>query len=132
MLAAWGDRLSLAVVNSPEATVVSGEVTAVEEFAGACAAAELRSRILPVSYASHCAEVEQLRPQILAALAGIVPGAGRVPMVSAMTGEFLAGPELDAGTGGDSLRAPVEFDRAVRVLAAAGHRVFSRRPRIRC
>ena len=23
-----------------------------------------------------------------------------------------------------SLRAPVEFDRAVRVLAAAGHRVF--------
>jgi acyl transferase domain-containing protein len=124
MLAAWGDRLSLAVVNGPEATVVSGEVTAVEEFAGACAAAGLRSRILPVSYASHCAQVEQLRPQILAALAGIVPGAGRVPMVSAMTGEFLAGPELDGGYWYDSLRAPVEFDRAVRVLAEAGHWVF--------
>jgi len=124
MLSAWGGRLSLAVVNSPEATVVSGEATAVEEFAGTCAAAGLRSRILPVSYASHCAEVEQLRPEILDALDGIAPRPGRVPMVSAMTGEFLAGPELDAEYWYASLRAPVEFDRAVRVLAEAGHGVF--------
>ena len=35
-------------------------------------------------------------------------------MVSAMTGEWLDGPELDAGYWYDSLRSPVEFDRAVR------------------
>ena len=57
-------------------------------------------------------------------LAGISPGPARVPMVSAMTGEVLAGPELDAGYWYESLRAPVEFDRAVRVLAGTGHGVF--------
>jgi acyl transferase domain-containing protein len=45
-------------------------------------------------------------------------------MVSAMTGAWLDGPEADAGYWYDSLRAPVEFGRAVAALAAAGHRVF--------
>ena len=45
-------------------------------------------------------------------------------MVSAMTGAWLDGPEADAGYWYDSLRAPVEFDRAIRALAGAGHRVF--------
>jgi acyl transferase domain-containing protein len=41
-----------------------------------------------------------------------------------MTGEWLDGPEAGAEYWFDSLRSPVEFDRAVRVLAGAGHRVF--------
>jgi len=45
-------------------------------------------------------------------------------MISAMTGQWLEGPEADAGYWYDSLRAPVEFERAVRVLAGDGHRVF--------
>ena len=45
-------------------------------------------------------------------------------MVSAMTGEFLAGPEAGARYWYDSLRAPVRFDGAVAALAARGHRVF--------
>src|ERR1019366_9714741 len=75
-------------------------------------------------YASHGAQVEVIREEILAALAGVVPGPASIPMVSAMTGQWLDGMELEAGYWYDSLRAPVEFDRAVRVLAGAGHRVF--------
>jgi acyl transferase domain-containing protein len=45
-------------------------------------------------------------------------------MVSAMTGKWLDGPELDAGYWYASLRAPVEFARSVRALTAGGHRVF--------
>src|SRR5579875_2574749 len=45
-------------------------------------------------------------------------------MVSAMTGEYLDGPEAGASYWYASLRNPVEFDRAVRVLAGGGHRVF--------
>ena len=45
-------------------------------------------------------------------------------MISAMTGEFLDGPEAGAQYWFASLRAPVEFHRAVRVLAGAGHQVF--------
>jgi acyl transferase domain-containing protein/acyl carrier protein len=123
-IAPWGDRLSVAAVNGPEATVVSGESTAVDEFIADCVAREVRARRLPVDYASHSAQVEAIKPELLALLDGISPGAARIPMVSAMSGAWLAGPDAGAGYWYASLRAPVEFDRAVRVLAAAGHQMF--------
>ena len=123
-LAAWGGRLSVAAMNGPAATVVSGDPDAVAELAAQCTAAGARARVLPVDYASHSAQVEQIRAEILSVLAGITPEPARIPMVSALTGEFLAGPEADAEYWYQSLRAPVEFDRAVRVLAEAGHGTF--------
>jgi acyl transferase domain-containing protein len=45
-------------------------------------------------------------------------------MVSAMTGEFVAGPELDAGYWYASLRSTVQFARATEVLGRAGYGVF--------
>ena len=120
----WGDRLAVAAVNGPAATVVSGEPAALEELAAACQAGAVRATVLPVDYASHSAQVEQIREQILAGLAGITPGPARVPMISAMTGQPLDGPQAGAGYWYDSLRAPVDFGRAVRVLGEAGHRVF--------
>ncbi len=123
-LAAWGDRVSLAAVNGPAATVVSGEPGALQELADLCEAEGVRARMIPVDYASHSAQVDALEDDILNVLAAITPGPARITMVSAMTGEPLEGPELDAGYWYASLRASVEFDRAIRVLAADGHRVF--------
>ena len=123
-LGTWDDRLSVAAVNGPAATVVSGDLDALAELAAECAAHGVRTKALPVDYASHSRQVEEIRQEILSVLDGIAPGPGRVPMVSALTGEFLDGPEAGAGYWYESLRAPVEFDRAVRVLAAAGHGVF--------
>ncbi len=123
-LPVFGERVSLAAVNGPVATVVSGDLAALEELAASCEADGVRARIIPVDYASHSAQVDALEDDILNVLAGITPGPARVPMVSAMTGEPLAGPELDAGYWYASLRASVEFDRAIRVLSADGHRAF--------
>jgi acyl transferase domain-containing protein/acyl carrier protein len=116
--------LSVAAVNGPDATVVSGDPAAVAALVAACVADGVRARVLPVDYASHGPQVEALEAEITAVLAGIVPGRARISMVSAMTGKWLDGPELDAGYWYASLRAPVEFARSVRVLAAGGHRVF--------
>ena len=96
-IAAWGGRLSVAAVNGPAATVVSGDPEAVAELAAACAAAGVRARVLPVDYASHSAQVEAIREEILAALDGITPGPARVPMVSAMTGELAGRPGARRG-----------------------------------
>ncbi|HEY0933645.1 MAG TPA: acyltransferase domain-containing protein, partial [Trebonia sp.] len=123
-LAAYGGQLSVAAENGPDATVVSGEPAAVAALAEACLAEGVRARVLPVDYASHGPQVEELRADILAALDGIAPRPGRIPMISALTGEWLDGPELDPGYWYASLRSPVEFSRAVRALAARGHRVF--------
>jgi candicidin polyketide synthase FscB len=123
-IAPWGEQLSVAAVNGPAATVISGEPEALAELAAACATAGVRSKPLPVDYASHSAQVETLRAEILAALAPVTPGPALIPMVSAMTGEWLDGLEAEAGYWFQSLRSPVEFDAAVRVLAAAGRGVF--------
>ena len=123
-VAAWGGRLSVAAVNGPAATVVSGEPEALSELAAACAAAGIRARVLPVDYASHGPQVEGLREEILAALGGVTPGPAVIPMVSAMTGGWLDGLEAEAAYWYESLRSPVEFGRAVQVLAQAGHGTF--------
>ena len=114
----------MAAVNGPAATVVSGEPAALAELVAACEAAGVRARVLPVDYASHGPQVEGLREEILAALGGVTPGPAVIPMVSAMTGGWLDGLEAEAGYWYQSLRSPVEFGRAVRVLADAGHGVF--------
>jgi acyl transferase domain-containing protein/acyl carrier protein len=123
-IASWGGRLSVAAVNGPDVTVVSGEPAALEEMAAACEADGVRARRLPVDYASHSPQVDAIRAEILAALDGVTPGPAMVPMISAMTGEWLEGAAADAGYWFDSLRAPVDFARAVTVLAADGYRVF--------
>jgi acyl transferase domain-containing protein/D-arabinose 1-dehydrogenase-like Zn-dependent alcohol dehydrogenase/acyl carrier protein len=124
MIAAWGVRLSVATVNGPDATVVSGDPAAVAELAAACQAAGTRARLLPVDYASHSAQVAEIREEVLAALDGITPSPAVIPMISAMTGKYLRGTEATAAYWYESLRAPVEFSRAITVLAQAGHRVF--------
>ncbi|HEY2237971.1 MAG TPA: SDR family NAD(P)-dependent oxidoreductase, partial [Streptosporangiaceae bacterium] len=123
-IAGLGDQVSVAAVNGPSATVVAGDPGALDELAARCEAAGIRTRRVAVDYASHSSQVETLREQILDALDGISPEPGRVPMVSAMTGELLTGTELDARYWYDSLRAPVEFARAIGTLAAGGHRAF--------
>ncbi|WP_455753787.1 type I polyketide synthase, partial [Streptomyces koyangensis] len=122
-LASFGELLSVAAVNGPSATVVSGEPEALRELESSYGEL-VRTRMIPVDYASHGPQVDELRGDILAALEGIVPGEAGIPMVSALSGEWLAGPELDAGYWYASLRETVEFDRAVRVLGEAGHGVF--------
>jgi acyl transferase domain-containing protein len=105
--------------------VVSGAVPALEELAAACAGEGIRTRVVPVDYASHCAQVEAIREEVLGALAAVVPGPARIPMMSAMTGRFLDGADAGAGYWYESLRSPVRFSAAVGALAASGHGVFA-------
>ncbi|MFD0632066.1 type I polyketide synthase [Catenulispora yoronensis] len=123
-IAEFGDRVSVAAVNGAKATVVSGEPEALQEIKAAAEAEDIRARIIPVDYASHCAQIDALESDIKRALAEVRPAAAVIPMISAMSGEWLSGPEADAGYWYASLRSPVEFDRALRTLAAGGHQVF--------
>ncbi|WP_152648745.1 type I polyketide synthase, partial [Streptacidiphilus anmyonensis] len=76
-LAVWGeDRISVAAVNGPSAVVVSGEPVALDELLASCEADGVRARRVPVDYASHSAQVESIREELLTVLAGIEPRAG--------------------------------------------------------
>jgi hypothetical protein len=116
----WGGRLSVAAVNGPAAVVVSGEPAALGELLAGCEREGVRARRVAVDYAAHSAQVDQVRAELVAALAGVAPRAARVPMLSTVTGEWVGAGELDAEYWFANLRQPVRFAEAARGLVAEG------------
>ncbi|MFW6693106.1 SDR family NAD(P)-dependent oxidoreductase [Streptomyces sp. MAR4 CNX-425] len=123
-LAPWEDRLSIATVNGPRTTVVSGETAAVEEFTAACTADGVRVRRVGVDYASHSPQVEAVRDRILADLDGIAPRPGTVPFYSTVTGGEMDTRELNAEYWYANLRHTVRFEQVTRLLLDRGQDVF--------
>ncbi|MEU5032134.1 type I polyketide synthase [Streptomyces milbemycinicus] len=120
----WDGRLSVAAVNGPSSTVVSGDADALEELLEGYEADGVRARRVPVDYASHCAHVDALRGPLLDALSGIEPKAGTVPLYSTVTGRRIDGTTMDAGYWYTNLRQQVRFQEATEALLADGHGVF--------
>ncbi|MFE7515554.1 type I polyketide synthase, partial [Streptomyces sp. NPDC057540] len=116
-------RLSVAAVNSPGMTVVAGDGDDLDALA-AHYGEDVRTRRVPVAYASHSPHVDAVRDTLTAELAGIAPHAGTVPLHSTVTGTALDGSELDADYWYRNLREPVGFEPAVRALLHAGHELF--------
>ncbi|MFD9545139.1 type I polyketide synthase, partial [Streptomyces sp. NPDC060022] len=116
-------RVSVAAVNGPSSTVVSGDDEALDAFMAECESTGIRTRRIPVDYASHSPRMDQLRERILADLAGLTPAVGTVPMLSTLTGDTVNG-DLNAQYWFDNLRSTVEFETAVRSLLEQGMRTF--------
>ncbi|GCD99361.1 polyketide synthase [Embleya hyalina] len=123
-LSAWGGRISVAAVNGPGQVVVSGEADALAELVAVVTDEGGRARLIPVDYASHSAQVEEIRGRIVADLARIVPVSGSVPLWSTVTGDWLDTAGMDAEYWATNLRETVRFEEAVRGLAESGHGVF--------
>ncbi len=124
-IASWGEeRISVAAVNGPSSVVVSGEPEALDGLIASCEADEVRARRVPVDYASHSAQVELLREELLELLAPVQPKNAQVPFLSTVTGEWVEGPELDAEYWFTNLRRTVELEGAVRRLLDEGFGVF--------
>ncbi|MGW2277164.1 type I polyketide synthase [Streptomyces sp. NPDC001770] len=123
-IAPWGGRISIATVNGPSAVVVAGEPAALEEFIEAGERDGVRTRRVPVDYASHSAQVETVREELLTALAPVAPRAATVPLLSTVTGDWLDTTTMDAEYWYTNLRRTVLFEPATRKLLAEGHDVF--------
>ncbi|MDI3287043.1 type I polyketide synthase [Polyangium sp. 15x6] len=123
-LEGYEDRLSIAVINGPTSTVVSGDAAALDELLERVRQKNVFCRAVKVDVASHSPQVDELCPDLLAALEGIEPRDGSVPICSTVTGHMSDGREFDAGYWLRNLREPVQFWPAVRRLIDAGHRLF--------
>ncbi|GAA1959312.1 SDR family NAD(P)-dependent oxidoreductase [Amycolatopsis minnesotensis] len=119
-----GTGLAVAAVNGPEAVVVSGASGSVGALHDRLVAEGVQAKKIAVDYASHSAQVEAVREELLAELADVRPGQAEVPFLSTVTGEWLAGTELGAEYWYRNLRHRVRFEGAIARLSAEGHRVF--------
>ncbi|MEU4898955.1 type I polyketide synthase, partial [Streptomyces sp. NPDC044780] len=120
LLRQWEGRLSVAVVNGPEAVVVSGQVAALEELL----ATEDRARRVAVDYASHSAQVERIEEELARTLADVRPVTSPVPLFSTVERDWIDTASMDAGYWYRNLRQTVWFDDAVGRLSEAGFDVF--------
>ncbi|MFD2768411.1 SDR family NAD(P)-dependent oxidoreductase [Micromonospora eburnea] len=123
-VAASDGRVSIASINGPAATIVSGDAAAVRALVEQYEAEGVRARIIPVDYASHSHHVEAIRDELLHSLDGIAPRPSRIPFFSTVTGEPADTADLDAGYWYRNLRDPVRFDTATGALLGSGHRLF--------
>ncbi|WP_436848621.1 type I polyketide synthase [Streptomyces asoensis] len=124
LIAAWGERISIASVNGPSSTVVSGEPEALDELMAACDGEGVRARRIAVDYASHSSQVESIREQVTEALADIEPRSAEVPFYSTVTGSLIDTSGVDAAYWVTNLRQEVRFDATVRELLADGFGCF--------
>ncbi|WP_415830418.1 SDR family NAD(P)-dependent oxidoreductase, partial [Kibdelosporangium persicum] len=115
-----GEGLSVAAVNGPRSTVVSGDPEALERLLATVEGA----RRIAVDYASHSVQVEAVRDRLLSDLAGVTPRSGGVAFYSTVTGERIDCAELSADYWFRNLRETVRFDQATRALLDGGHGVF--------
>ncbi|GII95954.1 type I polyketide synthase [Sinosporangium siamense] len=124
LLRRWEDRVSLAAVNGPGSVVVSGEQEALDELIALCERDGVRTKRIPVDYASHSPQVQLIEDELLTLLAPITPRPAAVPFYSTVDGAAIDTAVLDAAYWYRNLRHTVLLEDATRTLLDAGHRVF--------
>ncbi len=123
-LESWEGQISVAALNGPASTILSGDREALGRLLVELDEEGVQVRDLSAAKASHSHYVEALREQVLEALAPISPRRGDVPFHSTVSGGLLDTGELDADYWYRNMREPVRFEEATRGLLEAGRRIF--------
>ncbi|MFE3983005.1 SDR family NAD(P)-dependent oxidoreductase [Nocardia tengchongensis] len=110
------ELVSLAVSNSANSSVLSGDAEAILALAELLEVDGIFCRVVNVDYASHSPHMDPLLPELAGDLACVAPQTGRVPLFSTVRVRSLAGPELDADYWADNLREPVRFRDTMTAL----------------
>nr|WP_237270136.1 type I polyketide synthase [Streptomyces caniscabiei] len=111
----------VAAVNGPVATVVSGDVGAVEEVVRVWREKGVRTRRLAVSHAFHSPHMEGVLGEFREVVAGLVFGVPRIPVVSNVSGVVAGAEELaSADYWVRHVREAVRFADGVRCLRERG------------
>ncbi len=119
-LSGYENRLSIAVSNSPQSTVLSGDVDALEEMNAALQKKNVFCRPVKVDVAAHSPQMEALRPQLEASLEGLKAHPANVTVYSTVTGKTEAGEYFDVAYWGRNLRQPVLFSTVLQKALADG------------
>ncbi len=124
MLDSAEERLSIAALNGPGNTVVSGAEPALDAFVQRLAARGVRSARLGAARAFHSPLMAPILPAIHDAASAARPRAATATLISGYLGAADAGAAGDPSYWVAHAREPVRFAEAVEVARAAGCEVF--------
>ena len=117
-LTSWGlaEQISVGAWNSPRGATVVGPEAAVDTLERQLRAQGTGFKRLEIDYPFHSARMDPLRDDLLRVLADIHPSPSRIPFLSAVTGNAVAGEDLDAHYWWRNIREPVRFQQAAAAL----------------
>ncbi|MGW7708811.1 non-ribosomal peptide synthetase/type I polyketide synthase [Streptomyces sp. NPDC054771] len=123
-VSAFGDRISVAAVNSPSAVTLAGDRDALAELAESLHAEQVFAKFLTVQVPYHSAGMEAIKDELLTSLEGLAPRPATAPLY--LTGQegTAHGSELDADYWWKNVRDRVRFRSAVDRLADDGYGLF--------
>ena len=114
----------VAVVASPQSTVIGGATDTVRQLVDAWEQREVMAREVAVDVASHSPQVDPILDDLYEALAEIEPLTPEVPYYSATSFDPREEPYCDANYWVENLRHTVRFSAAVQAALEDGYRVF--------
>src|SRR6202030_356831 len=123
-IAPYGERLTIAAVNSPNSVTIAGDADAIGALGAELEPSQTFFRPLDLDYAFHSGCMDPIRDQLLDRLDGLAPRDGRRRFVSSGSGTTIEGRPLDAGYWWENIRRPVQFAPAIASLEAEGFNVF--------
>jgi candicidin polyketide synthase FscB len=123
-LAALNGQVSIAAVNGPASVVISGNAAALDDLIAGCEQEGIWARKIPVDYASHSAQMEEIRDELLSLLAPVAPRRTTIPFYSTVTGGVIDTDGMDAAYWFGNLRQTVRFEQATRAMLDADYRMF--------
>ncbi|SEL14132.1 Acyl transferase domain-containing protein [Stigmatella aurantiaca] len=125
VLAPYADRVSIAAVNGPADTVISGEREAVEAISASLQAKGFKARRLTVSHAFHSPLMDPMLDAFERAAGKISFRAPRIHLASNVSGQLLEDSAvLDAAYFRRHVREAVRFHDGLKALRALGGTVF--------
>ncbi|MES2939249.1 MAG: amino acid adenylation domain-containing protein [Pseudomonadota bacterium] len=120
-----GGRVSLAGLNTPTQTVVSGDLEAVEQVVAHFAQQGRKAKQLTVSHAFHSHLMEPMLAQFRTVAASVRYAAPRIPLVSTLTGLMAKADELGKPDYWvQQVREAVRFNTGMRTLYEQGANTF--------
>ncbi|MHC3471300.1 type I polyketide synthase, partial [Streptomyces sp. 7R007] len=123
-LLADAPALTVAALNSPATTIISGPPDEVRTAVTTAQNEGIRARIIDVDYASHSPQIDEITEELADTLAGITPESAKVTFYSTVTAAPQDTSALDTAYWITNLRRPVRFADTVAALLADGYRTF--------
>jgi malonyl CoA-acyl carrier protein transacylase len=124
-IAPYRDSISIAAVNGPKQTVISGTKAAVEAVLESLESDFVMTRPLNVSHAFHSHLMEPILDQFEQIASTVQFVAPQGSLISNVTGETVqSGKVLDANYWRNHIRQPVRFCESMQTLAANGCELF--------
>ncbi|WP_179079496.1 type I polyketide synthase [Streptomyces rectiverticillatus] len=119
-----GPGVSVAAENAPTATVLAGDLAALQRIKDRLDSAGVFSRFVKADVASHSPFMDGPAAELTGLLADLAPSAAGTPLHSTVRCAPVDGHELDGSYWAANLREPVRFHDSVQALAKADESVF--------